>query len=207
MAKVAVSILDADFKSLQKEVDKISNADFLHFDVMDGHFVPNISFGAKIVKDIKTKLVKDVHLMIENPEKYVDDFIKAGADIITVHIETTKEMDNLIKQIKKKGVKVGISINPDTKPYWLRYYVDKIDLVLVMSVYPGFGGQSFMYNSLEKIEEIREFNKKVDIAVDGGINDKTGKLCVLAGANILASGSFIFRHNSPRQAIEILKKI
>ncbi len=206
MAKVGVSILDANFNNLQKEVDKVSNADFLHFDVMDGHFVPNISFGAKIVKDIETKLKKDVHLMIENPEKHVDSFIEAGADLITVHLEACQDLDNLINHIKKKGVKVGISINPETRPYWLRYYADKIDLILVMSVNPGFGGQTFIYNTLEKIEEIREWSK-IDIAVDGGINDKTGKLCVLAGANILASGSFIFKHNSPREAVEILKKL
>lgn len=206
MAKVEVSILDADFANLQKEVDKVASADFLHFDVMDGHFVPNISFGAKTVKDIKTKLKKHVHLMIEEPEKHAKHFVKAGADMIAVHLEASKDLEPLINFLKKKKVKVGISLNPDTKAYWLRYYVDKVDLVLVMSVHPGFGGQKFIYDTLHKIDEIREFYKG-DIAVDGAINEQTGKLCVLAGANILVSGSYVYNHNSPKQAIEILRKL
>lgn len=207
MAKVGVTILDADYGHMQNEVDRIANADFLHLDVTDGHFVPNLTFGPKMVKDIKTKLKKNVHLMIENPIKFVDQFIEAGADLIIVHLEASKDLDSIIKHLRKKKVKIGVSLKAETRPFWLRYYLDKIDLVLVMSIPTGFGGQKFMYSSLEKIEEIREYNREIDIAVDGGINPKTGKLCVLAGANILVSGSFIYKHNSPKQAIEILKKL
>lgn len=206
MAKVSVSILDADFKNLQKEVDKVSTADFLHYDIMDGSFVPNISFGADLVKAIDTKLKKDVHLMIENPQKHVDHFIKAGADRITFHIEAEIDHDALISHLMKKKVKVGLSIKPSTKPFWLRYYADKIDMILVMTVEPGFGGQKFDYNMLSKISEIREWFKG-DIAVDGGINEETGKMCVLAGANILVSGTFIYDSKDSRNAIEFLKKI
>lgn len=206
MAKVSVSILDADFKNLQKEVDKVSTADFLHFDIMDGSFVPNISFGADLVKAIDTKLKKDVHLMIDNPQKHVDHFIKAGADRITFHIEAEIDHDALISHLKKKKVKVGMSIKPATKPFWLRYYADKIDMILVMTVEPGFGGQKFDYNMLSKISEIREWFKG-DIAVDGGINPETGKMCVLAGANILVSGTCIYESEDPAKTIGILKKI
>lgn len=205
MVKVGVSILNADFKNLQKEVSKVDNADFLHFDIMDGHFVPNISFGAKIVADIDTKLKKVVHLMIENPDKYLDSFLDAGADRIIVHLETCNELDSIVKTIKKKNVKVGIALNPATKLHWIRYYLDKVDMFLVMTVNPGFGGQGFIYPMLDKIDELRQLTK-IDIAVDGGINQKTAKLCALAGANILVSGSFIFKHNNPREAVEILKR-
>ena len=185
---------------------QVSNADFLHYDIMDGSFVPNISFGAGLVESIKTKLKKDVHLMIDSPRKHVDHFIKAGADRITIHIETDSDLDELIAHLKKKKVKIGLSIKPETKPFWLRYYADKVDLILVMTVEPGKGGQKFNYKMLDKISEIREWFKG-DIAVDGGINHETAKMCVLAGANILVTGTYVYSSKDPKETIEELKKI
>jgi len=207
MVKVGVTILNADYGNMQSEVDKVSNADFLHLDVTDGHFVPSLSFGPKMVKDLKTKLKKNVHLMIENPELFVDSFIDAGADMVIVHLEACQDLDALIKHVKKRKVRIGLSIKAETKPYWLRYYLEAVDLILVMCIPAGFGGQKFMYSSLEKIEEIRQMNKKIDIAVDGGINKETGKLCALAGADILVSGTFVFASKDPKKAVDILKSL
>lgn len=206
MAKVGVSILDADFSRLQEQVDSVSNADALHFDIMDGHFVPNLSFGPKLVSDLKTKLKKVVHLMVEQPEKYVDRFIEAGADEIILHLESTEQMDELIDKIHKKKLKVGIAISPETKIHWLRYYFDKVDRILVMTVEPGFGGQEFMYTMLDKITEIRD-ESPVSIAVDGGLDEKTAKMCVLAGADTVMVGSAIWNSKDPKAAVEVLKKI
>jgi ribulose-phosphate 3-epimerase len=206
MAKVGVTILDADFGSLQRQVDLVDNADSIHFDIMDGHFVKNISFGPHVVECIKTKLKKVVHLMVENPENYVDRFIEAGADEIILHLESTEVMDELIERIQKKKVKVGIAISPDTKIHWLRYYFDKVDRILIMTVEPGLGGQEFMYTMLDKITEIRD-ESSVSIAVDGGMNEKTAKMCVLAGADVIVSGTYIYRNKDPRAAVEVLKKI
>jgi ribulose-phosphate 3-epimerase len=206
MVKVGVSILDANFGFLQDEIEKVNNADFVHFDIMDGHFVPNLTYGTKLVRDIETPMQKVVHLMIENPEKYVEDFIKGGADSIILHLESCNDMDVVIEKIRANGAKVGIALNPETKLHWIRYYLDKIDSILVMSINPGFSGQEFIYESLSKIDELRQITD-MQICVDGGINMKTGKLCVLAGADALVSSSFVFRHNSPRDAIENLRNV
>lgn len=208
MAKVGVTILDADYGSLQAEVDKVDNADSIHFDIMDGHFVDNISFGVKVVVDVKTKLKKVVHLMVENPEKYVDRFIEAGADEIILHLESSEILDELIERIKKRKLKVGLAINPETKIHWLRYYFDKVDRILIMAVEPGFGGQEFNYQMLDRITEIRD-ESSISIAVDGGMNEKTAKLCVLAGADVIVSGTFIYKNKdyAPHEAVEVLKKI
>jgi ribulose-phosphate 3-epimerase len=206
MAKVSVSILNADFSCLQEEIKKIDNADAIHFDIMDGHFVDNLSFGPKVVSDLKTKLKKVVHLMVENPENYVDQFLDAGADEIIFHLESSHDIEQAINKIAEKKIKIGIAINPDTKLHWLRYYLEKVDQVLIMTVNPGHGGQEFIYTMLDKIDEIRQ-ESSISIAVDGGINPETGKLCVLAGADVLVSGSYIFKSKNPKGAVEILKKL
>lgn len=207
---ISPSILSADFSNLEREIKKVeeAGADWIHVDVMDGHFVPNITMGAPVVKCIRkvTKLPLDVHLMIEDPEKYVEDFKKAGSDIITFHFEATKEPLKLIKLIKSYGIKAGISIKPKTEAKEIFPLLKELDLVLVMTVEPGFGGQSFMHDCAQKITQIRQnAPKDLIIQVDGGINNVTGHVCTALGANSLVAGSYIYENEDIPAAIKSLK--
>jgi ribulose-phosphate 3-epimerase len=208
--KISPSILSADFGCLEKEIKRVASAgaDMLHIDVMDGRFVPNITIGPCVVKDIRriTKLPLDVHLMIENPVKYVDDFVKAGSDMITMHIETIsgQELRAKSQELKKRGVKVGVSLNPDTPLAKIKPVLRFIDFVLVMSVNPGFSGQKFIPEVLPKIRELRSIFSG-DISVDGGVNDKVAGDLIRAGANVLASGAYIFGAKNALVAIERIR--
>lgn len=215
MAIVAPSILSADFSKLLEEVQEVEQygAKYLHVDVMDGHFVPNISLGAVVYKHLKGKvdMVFDVHIMIEHPEKYAKACIDAGADILTFHYEATSDVKGMIDLIHSLGANAGISIKPNTDIHVLDPYLSVLDLILVMSVEPGFGGQSFLSNSLEKLQYLKEAKTKnqftYSIEVDGGINQETGKLCVASGAEILVAGSYIFGHKNRKEAVEGLKRL
>jgi len=208
--KVAPSILSADFGRLAEEIRAVekAGADLLHVDIMDGHFVPNITIGPSVVKDIRkvTKLPLDVHLMIEEPQKFIDRFVDAGSNMLTLHIETVsnRKLVRIKERLKAKGVKLGITLNPSTSFSKIRPALGIVDFILVMSVNPGFGGQNFIPGVLPKIKKLRS-QFKGDIAVDGGINDRTARLVVQAGANILAAGSYIFKSNDYKQAIRSLR--
>lgn len=209
---ISPSILSADFANLERDIHKveINGADWVHVDVMDGHFVPNITIGIPVVKSLKpiTKLPLDVHLMIENPEKYIEDFASAGADIITFHYEAVAEnnIENLVLKIKSLGKKAGLSIKPKTNPNKILKYLPILDLVLVMTVEPGFGGQKFMEDCAKKIPVIKnQAPENLIIQVDGGINDITGKTCTNLGATSLVAGSYIYKSNNIKASIELLK--
>jgi len=210
---ISPSILSADFANLERDMISVetAGADWHHIDVMDGHFVPNITIGIPVVKSLKkfSKLPLDVHLMIENPEIYAERFIKAGADILTFHYEAMKNNEEtlkLIEKIKSFGVKAGISIKPKTSPEVLLPLLDKPDLVLVMTVEPGFGGQDFLSDCAEKIKFVRKNSpENLIIQVDGGINAQTGKICVQNGANSLVAGSYIYGAKDIQAAINSLK--
>ena len=203
---VAPSILSADFGRLNEDIATVDDhCDYIHVDVMDGHFVPNLTFGAPVVKYIKSSKPLDVHLMIENPENYIEDFAKAGADILTCHIEACDDPAKFLADVKSHGMKAGLSVKPGTDVKELEPYLNDMDWVLVMSVEPGFGGQSFMPVSLDKIKWLRERRADLDIAVDGGIKADTGAQCVEAGANVLIAGSYIFKAEDRVAAIESLK--
>jgi len=204
--KIAPSILSADFGNLNKDIASVDKyCDLIHVDVMDGHFVPNITIGAPVVAKMKSKRPLDVHLMIENPEKYIEDFVKAGANIITVHSEASKNLKNLLKKIRSFGVKAGVSIKPKTPVSNIKNILECLDMVLIMTVEPGFGGQEFMEDMMEKVKQLRKMKPKLDIEVDGGINDKTSKIAVKAGANVLVAGSYIFKAKNRKKAVESLR--
>jgi len=215
MVLVAPSILSADFSKLGEEIKAVEHAgaDWIHIDVMDGHFVPNITIGPVVVSKIRkiSDIFFDVHLMIENPGKYVEQFAKAGADLITIHAETCDDILSTINKVKDLGCKVGVSINPETSLDVIKEIIQNVDLVLIMSVHPGFGGQSFIEDVLPKIKKTRDIISKIDkeihLEVDGGINDKTAKTAIEYGADVLVTGNFVFTNVSYRDAIKSLKQL
>jgi len=213
MIKIAPSILSADFATLGEDIKdvELGGADYIHVDVMDGHFVPNITIGPLVVNAIRpiTKLPLDVHLMIENPDQYIPEFAKAGADIITVHVEACRHLHRTIQLIKEQGIKAGVVLNPSTPVDTIKHIIQDIDMVLLMTVNPGFGGQAFISSVVPKIKEVREladtFNPNLDIEVDGGINEETAKICIEAGANVLVAGSFIYGSSNREEAIKAIR--
>lgn len=206
--KISPSILASDYANLQSELDRISTSDLIHVDVMDGHFVPNISIGAPVVASIKEvcNVPFDVHLMISNPLDYVEDFANAGADIICFHTECDSDVEKTVDKIISLGKKPALAIKPATPVDDVVKYLDKLSMVLVMTVEPGFGGQSFMESTMPKIEAIRKINPDIDIEVDGGINPETIKIASRAGANVFVAGSAVFKSENPAQTIALLKQ-
>lgn len=213
MIKIAPSILSADFSRLADEIADVEEggADYLHVDVMDGHFVPNITIGPLVVESIRpiTKLPLDVHLMIEQPDLYIPTFAKAGADILSVHVESCPHLHRTIHLIKDQGVKAGVVLNPHTPVAMIEHVIENVDLVLLMTVNPGFGGQSFIPAVLNKIKQVADMVKEkdlqVEIEVDGGINPETATLCKEAGANVLVAGSAIYNEKDRKKAIKAIR--
>lgn len=211
---ISPSILGGSFSNMEKIIDSLdkSEAEYIHFDVMDGDFVPNLTFGPQFISNLRnqTKKVFDVHLMINRVGKFLDDYIKAGSDIITFHIEIEENLSELISKIKDKNIKAGIAIKPKTPWEEIKSLLHSIDQVIIMTVEPGFGGQSFMDSQIDKIKSIsnyiKENNLSVDIEIDGGVNYETGKICRDAGANILVAGSFLFKQENLLTATNELNK-
>ncbi|WP_069650217.1 ribulose-phosphate 3-epimerase [Caloranaerobacter ferrireducens] len=215
MVKIAPSILSADFSRLGQEIKKAEEggADLIHLDVMDGRFVPNITIGPPVIKYLRkvTKLPFDVHLMIEEPERYIKEFVDSGADIITVHQEATVHLHRTIQQIKSYGIKAGVALNPSTPLSTIEYIIEDIDMVLIMTVNPGFGGQKFISNMETKIRKLRDLinekNLNVDIEVDGGIKLENADKAVKCGANILVAGSAVFKSDDVAETIKKFKQV
>lgn len=213
MIKIAPSILSADFSKLGEEIELLDKggADYIHIDVMDGAFVPNITLGAPIVKALRNRTDKvfDVHLMVESPSRYIDDFVDAGADIITIHYEAEKHIDRAIQYIKSKGVKAGVVLNPGTPTIMIKDLIKDLDMVLIMSVNPGFGGQSFIEYSLEKVKEVDEmrkkYNKELIIEIDGGIGLNNIKAAREAGVDVAVAGSAVYKNGEVIKNISELK--
>lgn len=213
MIKIAPSILSADFSKLGEEIELLDKggADYIHIDVMDGAFVPNITLGAPIVKALRNRTDKvfDVHLMVESPSRYIDDFVDAGADIITIHYEAEKHIDRAIQYIKSKGVKAGVVLNPGTPTMMIKDLIKDLDMVLIMSVNPGFGGQSFIEYSLEKVKEVDEmrkkYNKDLIIEIDGGIGLNNIKAAREAGVDVAVAGSAVYKNGEVIKNISELK--
>jgi ribulose-phosphate 3-epimerase len=213
MVKIAPSILSADFSRLGEEIKDVERggADYIHVDVMDGHFVPNITIGPLIVEAIRpvTKLPLDVHLMIEHPDQYIEAFAKAGADYLTVHVEACKHLHRTIAHIKSFGVKAGVVLNPATPVEMIQHIIEDVDMVLFMTVNPGFGGQKFIPSVLPKIKQLKDMavskNLPLEIEVDGGVNEETAKQCIEAGATVLVAGSAVFNQQDRAKAIAAIR--